>query len=399
MSADGPPHRARDRARGVATQATGVQCDCQATPPAQRGDQEAERHRGEPTGPGTGARAAEASGAAGEAQDRPFVGEQRQEAESRQDRVGGAGRHAQPYDQRVGQRGRVDRDRRDEPGQRDRQDAAGRQGRRRPRRRRSKAVGAQQRVRERHARRSEQGGRGEQCHPPGGESADQGGDDGEGGEPEVQADGAGEQRGHAEQDRRPQQRHRVQGAEPPFGRRRRGGECGRARVRRRARGRGARAGQPGGRSRGGVRAGRRPCAGRNGCVPRGERARRGCRGRRSQADLAGAQGADEQRVVGGEHDRSAGVPMVGDEPDDLGPGGRVLTEGGLVQHEDPGVEGQRRAHAQPPLLAPGEGERVGLGEVGQAQAVEQPLGARVRLRVRHAGLGEPVPSPLGAVVL
>ncbi len=82
--------------------------------------------------------------------------------------------------------------------------------------------------------------------------------------------------------------------------------------------------------------------------------------------------------------------MVGDDVDELGPRGRVLAERRLVEQEDPRVQGERRAHAEPSLLAARERERVGGRQVGQVQAIEHPSRPLRRLGLRDAGAHQPV---------
>ena len=109
-----------------------------------------------------------------------------------------------------------------------------------------------------------------------------------------------------------------------------------------------------------------------------------------QRDLAGREGPDQVRIVGREHDGPAGIPVLGDDVDDLGPGCRVLAERRLVQHEDARVEHQRSADTEPALLPAGERERISRGERREVQAGEHLVGAGPGRRLRDASDGQAV---------
>ena len=134
----------------------------------------------------------------------------------------------------------------------------------------------------------------------------------------------------------------------------------------------------------------------------GRRARGAARGRGAGAaeGAAGAAGATRWctcvarsmtcRVVGGGDDRSAGLPVGRDQPDDGRPGAAVLADRGLVgeQHRRAVVQGG--GHRETALLPSGQLARVGRLEVGQAQGGEQcsgPLVWRGRARGRRWARG------------
>ena len=56
----------------------------------------------------------------------------------------------------------------------------------------------------------------------------------------------------------------------------------------------------------------------------------------------------------------------------------------------PGIQGECGAHAEPPLLAAGEGEGIGVREVGQVQPIEHPRRPLRRLGLRDAGAHQAV---------
>ncbi len=81
------------------------------------------------------------------------------------------------------------------------------------------------------------------------------------------------------------------------------------------------------------------------------------------------------------------VPSTCDLPlqqrDELAPAAAVLTEGRLVEHDHRGRGCQDRRDRQPPLLSARERERVGFGEGGQVEPLEQFVDDRVDLGRRH----------------
>ena len=131
---------------------------------------------------------------------------------------------------------------------------------------------------------------------------------------------------------------------------------------------------------------------------RSERQRRGHSG-----EPVVGEDVDQVGVVGDDRDGAAAGPLLGEQRDQLAPGGRVLAEGRLVEHQDPGRGGQRGGDRQPALLAAGERVRVGVGERGQAQPLEQLVGGGPRRRRVLAGAqrpqGELVAQPAGEELL
>lgn len=98
---------------------------------------------------------------------------------------------------------------------------------------------------------------------------------------------------------------------------------------------------------------------------------------RPEYDLVGVERPDQVAVVRDGDDGGAGVGECPEVPDDSVPRGPVLPGGRFVEHDDRWPRGDDRGDGEPSLLAAGQRERVGLGEVGEAELAEE--------RVRPAG--------------
>ncbi len=103
---------------------------------------------------------------------------------------------------------------------------------------------------------------------------------------------------------------------------------------------------------------------------------------------------DDVGVVGGGDDRTAGLPVGRDEPDDGRPGAAVLADGRLVGEQHRWAVVQGRGHGEAALFASRELARVGCLEVGQAEGCEQGAGPVGRGGADVVGVAVLSASPL-----
>ena len=89
----------------------------------------------------------------------------------------------------------------------------------------------------------------------------------------------------------------------------------------------------------------------------------------------------ELHVVGDHEDRRALGVELAQQRQQLVGAGAILAEGRLVEREHRCSGDQRSADREPPLLTAREEERVGVRLGGQAEPLEQRLGARAHLVV------------------
>ncbi len=106
-------------------------------------------------------------------------------------------------------------------------------------------------------------------------------------------------------------------------------------------------------------------------------------------DLVGVERAHEVTVVRHHHEGRPGVGHRAEQVDHGLPRRAVLPRRGFVQHDHGRPRGDDCSDREPPLLAAGEREGVGVGEVPQPEGVEEVLHPCVRVveaeRVRAGG--------------
>ena len=98
---------------------------------------------------------------------------------------------------------------------------------------------------------------------------------------------------------------------------------------------------------------------------------------------------DDGLVMGDRHDGRPLVAQAGQQRDQLRPRARVLTEGRLVQHQDAGGGGEDGGDGEPALLPSRERVRVGGGQRGQPQPLQQLVHAGGRRDLVHSERARP----------
>lgn len=113
------------------------------------------------------------------------------------------------------------------------------------------------------------------------------------------------------------------------------------------------------------------------------------RDRQGESDFVVGESGHQSGVMADQAQRGSGIPRLGQQPDQLRPGGVILPEGWFVEDQDRWTGGQGRGHREPALLSSRQGERIRVGVRGQAQPVQKFRCAVVRCSVPGAGPQRP----------